>query len=146
MKNILLINGQNLNLIGKRETNIYGKISINDIKNECIEKGKELNITIDFRQTNSEGEIIDWIHEVDNNFDALIINPAGYTHTSIAILDSLKVVKKPKIEIHLSNIYSREEYRKKSLTSEAMNGLICGFGKEGYILAILAINKLIEEK
>jgi len=146
MKNILLINGPNLNLIGTRETGIYGNISIDDIKNECIEKGRKLNITIDFRQTNSEGEIIDWIHEINNNFDGLIINPAGYTHTSIAILDSLKVVKKPKIEIHLSNIYSREEYRKKSLTSEAMNGLICGFGKESYILAISAINELIEKK
>ena len=133
MKNVLLINGPNLNLIGARETDIYGNISIDDIKNECIIKGKENNINIDFRQTNSEGEIINWIHEVNGNFDGLIINPAGYTHTSIAILDSLKTIKKPKIEIHLSNIYSREEYRKKSITGEAMNGLICGFGKNGYI-------------
>ena len=113
MKNVLLINGPNLNLIGTRETNIYGNISIDEIKNECIEKGKKLDIKIDFRQTNSEGEIINWIHEVASDFDGLIINPAAYTHTSIAILDSLKVIKKPKIEIHLSNIYSREEYRKK---------------------------------
>tara|TARA_B100001013_G_C24420281_1_gene367544 strand:- start:220 stop:660 length:441 start_codon:yes stop_codon:yes gene_type:complete len=146
MKNVLLINGPNLNLIGARETDIYGNISIGDIKNECIIEGKENNINIDFRQTNSEGEIINWIHEVNDNFDGLIINPAGYTHTSIAILDSLKTIKKPKIEIHLSNIYSREEYRKKSITSEAMNGLICGFGKNGYILSILAIKELIENK
>ena len=146
MKNVLLINGPNLNLIGARETDIYGNISIDDIKNECIIKGKENNINIDFRQTNSEGEIINWIHEVNDNFDGLIINPAGYTHTSIAILDSLKAIKKPKIEIHLSNIYSREEYRKKSITSEAMHGLICGFEKNSYILSILAIKELIENK
>ena len=144
MKNILLINGPNLNLIGKREINIYGSESMDNIKSECIKKGLENNITIDFRQTNSEGEIINWIHEVNENFDGLIINPAGYTHTSIAILDSLKTIKKPKIEIHLSNIYSREEYRKKSITSEAMNGLICGFGRDSYILGIQAIIKLID--
>ena len=144
MKKVLIINGPNLNLIGTRETEIYGNISFDEIKNECIKKGKENNIEIDFRQTNSEGEIINWIHEVNNNYEGLIINPAGYTHTSIAILDSLKVLKKPKIEIHISNIYSRDEYRKKSVTSESVDGLICGFGKDSYILAILAIKKLME--
>ena len=144
MTKVLLINGPNLNLLGKRELDIYGKESIQDIKNLCIKKADKLNIDIDFRQSNSEGEIISWIHEVNENFDGLIINPAGYTHTSISILDSLKAIKKPRLEIHLSNIYSREEYRKKSITSEAMQGLICGFGKNGYMLAITAINNLLK--
>ena len=143
MKKILLINGPNLNLIGEREVNIYGKISIENIKERCIDEGKKLGLHIDFRQTNSEGEIINWIHEVKENFDGLIINPAGYTHTSIAILDSMKSMTKPKIEIHLSNIYSREDYRKKSITSEGVNGIISGFGINSYILALHAIKELI---
>ena len=144
MSKILIINGPNLNLLGTREINIYGNTTIEKIKEDCIKKGKEINMQIDFRQTNSEGEIINWLHEVNREFDGLIINPAGYTHTSISILDSLKSINKPKIEIHLSNIYSREEYRKKSITSEAMQGLICGFGKNGYMLAITAINNLLK--
>ena len=144
MSKILIINGPNLNLLGTRETDIYGNETIEKIKDDCIEKGKEIGIQIDFRQTNSEGEIINWLHEVNKEFDGLIINPAGYTHTSISILDSLKSINKPKIEIHLSNIYSREEYRKKSITGEAMHGLICGFGKNSYMLAITAINNLLK--
>ncbi len=146
MNKVLIINGPNINLIGSREVDIYGKTNIEDIKKNCIEEAKKINIEIDFRQTNSEGEIINWIHEVNKNFVGLIINPAGYTHTSISILDSLKAVKKPKIEIHLSNIYSREEYRKKSITSEGVNGLVCGFGVYSYILAIQAIKNLLTEK
>ena len=143
MNKILVINGPNLNLLGNREDNIYGTESLDDIELKCIEKAKDLNLEINFFQSNNEGEIINKIHEVDNTYDGLIINPAAFTHSSIAILDSLRAISKPKIEVHLSNIYSREEYRKKSITSESVNGLICGLGGYSYILGIEAIAKLI---
>ena len=142
-KKILIINGPNLNLLGQREDDIYGKDTLENIKNASETKGKSLDLTIDFFQSNNEGEIINKLHEVEELYDGLIINPAAYTHSSIAILDSLRAINKPKIEIHLSNIYSREEYRKKSITSEGVNGLICGFGANSYILGIEAIAKLI---
>jgi len=145
MSKILIINGPNINLIGTRETDIYGKTNISEIENQCKKKGLDINLEVEFRQTNSEGEIINWLHEVNNKFEGLIINPAGYTHTSISILDSLKSITKPKIEIHLSNIYSREEYRKQSITGEGVNGIICGFGVSSYILAIEAIKTLIKK-
>ncbi len=143
MKKILIINGPNLNLLGKREELIYGKATLEDIKNNCEKYSSKLKLKIDFFQFNNEGEIIDRIQEVEKKYDGLIINPAAYTHSSIAILDSLRAIKKPKIEIHLSNIYSREDYRKKSITSEGVDGLICGFGENSYILGIEAIHKLI---
>ena len=143
MKKILIINGPNLNLLGKREDDIYGKDSLDKIKDDCEKKGLEKKIEIIFFQSNNEGAIIDKIHEVNDNFDGLIINPAAFTHSSIAILDSLRAINKPKIEIHLSNIYAREEYRKKSITSEGVHGLICGFGGNSYLLGIEAICKLI---
>jgi len=143
MKKILIINGPNLNLLGNREDDIYGKDSLDKIKSDCEKKGIEKKLEIIFFQSNNEGEIIDKIHEVNDKFDGLIINPAAFTHSSIAILDSLRAISKPKIEIHLSNIYSREEYRKKSITSEGVNGLICGFGGDSYLLGIEAICKLI---
>ena len=142
-KKIIIINGPNLNLLGKREKDIYGKNSLDQIELDCIEVAKDKDLTIDFFQSNNEGEIIDKIHEVEKSYDGLIINPAAFTHSSIAILDSLRAINKPKIEIHLSNIYSREEYRKKSITSESVDGLICGFGGNSYILGIEAIAKLI---
>ena len=113
MKKILIINGPNLNLLGNREDDIYGKDSLDKIKSDCEKKGIEKKLEIIFFQSNNEGEIIDKIHEVNEKFDGLIINPAAFTHSSIAILESLRAINKPKIEIHLSNIYSREEYRKK---------------------------------
>ena len=124
MKKILIINGPNLNLLGNREDDIYGKDSLDKIKSDCEKKGIEKKLEIIFFQSNNEGHIIDKIHEVNDKFDGLIINPAAFTHSSIAILDSLRAINKPKIEIHLSNIYSREEYRKKSITSEGVHGLI----------------------
>ena len=129
--------------MGKREELIYGKATLEDIKNNCEQYSSKLKLKIDFFQFNNEGEIIDKIQEVEKKYDGLIINPAAYTHSSIAILDSLRAIKKPKIEIHLSNIYSREDYRKKSITSEGVDGLICGFGENSYILGIEAIHKLI---
>ncbi len=143
MKKIIIINGPNLNLLGQREENIYGKNTLDEIKIDCEKKAKEINLEINFFQSNNEGDIINKIHEVENKYDGLIINPAAFTHSSIAILDSLRAINKPKIEIHLSNIYAREEYRKKSITSEGVDGLICGFGGNSYILGIEAIAKLI---
>ena len=142
-KNIIIINGPNLNLLGNREDNIYGKDSLEVIKNKCEKLGQIKKIEISFYQSNNEGDIINKIHEVEKKYDGLIINPAAFTHTSVAILDSLRAITKPKIEIHLSNIYSREEYRKKSITSEGVDGLICGFGANSYILGIEAISNLI---
>ena len=143
MNKILIINGPNLNLLGNREDDIYGKDSLDKIKSDCEKKGIEKKLEIIFFQSNNEGEIIDKIHELNHKFDGLIINPAAFTHSSIAILDSLRAINKPKIEIHLSNIYAREEYRKKSITSEGVDGLICGFGGNSYLLGIEAICKLI---
>ena len=143
MKKILIVNGPNLNLLGNREDDIYGKDSLDKIRADCEKKGIEKKLEIIFFQSNNEGEIIDKIHEVNNKFDGLIINPAAFTHSSIAILDSLRAINKPKIEIHLSNIYAREEYRKKSITSEGVDGLICGFGGNSYLLGIETISKLI---
>ena len=143
MKKIIIINGPNLNLLGQREDDIYGKNTLEEIKKICENKGKTRNLEIDFYQSNNEGELINKIQEVAEIYDGLIINPAAFTHSSIAILDSLRAINKPKIEIHLSNIYAREEYRKKSITSEGVNGLICGFGPNSYILGIDAIANLI---
>ena len=143
MKKIIIINGPNLNLLGIREQGIYGDISLEKIKEISIKKSFELNLECFFCQSNNEGDIIEYIHSCEDKFDGLIINPAAFTHTSVALLDALRSINKPKIEIHLSNIYTREEYRKKSITSEGVNGLICGFGSLSYILAIEAINKLI---
>ena len=146
MKKILLLNGPNLNLLGTREPDVYGKKSLNDIKKMCEEKCNSLTLSCDFIQSNNEGELINLIQSVENDFEGLIINPAAFTHTSVALLDALRAIDKPKIEIHLSNIYTREDYRKKSITSEGVNGLICGFGNLSYILAIEALSKLIYKK
>ena len=143
MKKIIIINGPNLNLLGNREQDIYGNSSLEDIRKEAVIKSSELNLECIFSQSNSEGELINIIQSSDADYDGLIINPAAFTHTSVALLDALRSVNKPKIEIHLSNIYNREDYRKKSITSEGVDGLICGFGPLSYILAIEAISKLI---
>ena len=143
MKKIIIINGPNLNLLGNREKNIYGNISLADIKKKSLEKNLNLKLECNFIQSNNEGDLINHIQSVDKKYAGLIINPAALTHTSVALLDSLRAISKPKIEIHLSNIYAREDYRRKSITSEGVDGLICGFGSESYILAIEALSKLI---
>ena len=143
MKKIIIINGPNLNLLGNRETDIYGKTTLSEIEQLSKNKANELNLEISFFQSNSESEIINLIHKTQNDFDGLIINPAAYTHTSVALLDALKTISKPKIEIHLSNILKREDYRKNSITSEGVNGIICGFGPLSYILAIEAMYSLL---
>ena len=146
MKKILIINGPNLNLLGNREKNFYGNTSLEKIKTLCYDECKKNDLNLEFFQSNHEGELIEKIHSVENGFDGIIINPAAYTHTSIALLDALRATLKPKIEVHISNIYAREDYRRKSITSEAVNGIICGFGENGYLLAIEAMNKLIYNK
>ena len=144
MKKIIIINGPNLNLLGNREKDIYGDISLQDIEKKTKAKCKEMNMDLFFCQSNNEGELINFIQSAEEKYDGLIINPAAFTHTSVALLDALRAISKPKIEIHLSNIYNREDYRKKSITSEGVNGLICGFGSLSYILAVEAINNLIK--
>jgi len=143
MKKIIIINGPNLNLLGNREKDVYGKISMDEIEKQSRKKCENLNLELFFCQSNNEGEIINFIQSAEDKYDGLIINPAAFTHTSVALLDALRALSKPKIEIHLSNIYNREEYRRKSITSEGVNGLICGFGYWSYILAIEAINNMI---
>ena len=144
MKKIIIINGPNLNLLGNREKDIYGDISLQDIEKKTKAKCKEMNMDLFFCQSNNEGELINFIQSAEEKYDGLIINPAAFTHTSVALLDALRAISKPKIEIHLSNIYNREDFRKKSITSEGVNGLICGFGSLSYIHAIEAMNNLIK--
>ena len=141
-KNIIIINGPNLNLLGEREQSQYGSITFKKLKENCLEKSKELNINLEFVQSNIEGEIVTIIQKAKGNFDGIIINAAGYTHTSVAILDALLAIKIPTIELHITNIYNREEFRKKSLISRAVDGIICGFGVNGYIMALDSIKKL----
>ena len=141
---IIIINGPNLNLLGEREQSQYGSITFDDLKKKCIEKTKELKIDAEFFQSNVEGEIVSKIQDARNNFDGMIVNAAGYTHTSVAIRDALDVFKKPIIELHISNIYKREEFRHKSLISNIVTGGIFGLGSEGYILAIISLEKMIK--
>ncbi len=140
---ILFINGPNLNLLGEREQSQYGSISYDQLKELCVKKSKELDIELEFVQSNIEGEIVTWIQKSKNNHNGMIINAAGFTHTSVAIRDALQIFDKPKIELHISNIYKREEFRKKSLISDVVNGGIFGLGSNGYILAIMAIHKIL---
>ena len=145
MKNILIINGPNLNLLGEREQSQYGSITFDQLKKNCLEKANELNISLDFVQSNVEGEIVTLIQEARKNYEGLIINAAGFTHTSVAIRDALDIFKKPSIELHISNIYKREEFRHKSMISAVVKGIICGLGANGYILAINAMHELLKD-
>ena len=142
---IQIINGPNLNLLGKREPDIYGHLTLDQIGLEVEKYDSKKNISIDFYQSNIEGEIINKIQEASDTKHGLIINAAAFTHTSVAILDALNIVKFPKIEIHLTNIFAREEFRHKSMISKAVNGIICGFGLNSYILAIDAIESLLKK-
>ena len=141
---ILIINGPNLNLLGKREENHYGKTTFEELKRNCEDCVKNKDIELTFKQTNIEGEIVSLIQDSGEKFDGLIINAAGYTHTSVAIRDALVIFKKPSIELHISNIYKREEFRHKSMISDVVTGIICGLGTNGYILAINAMHELLK--
>ena len=142
---IIIINGPNLNLLGEREQSQYGTITFQKLKENCHQKSKDLELELEFSQSNIEGEIVNIIQEAKKKFDGIIINAAGFTHTSVAIRDALDIFKKPIIEIHISNIYKREEFRKKSLKSDIATGGIFGLGADGYILAIIAMQKLLKK-
>ena len=142
--NILFLNGPNLNLLGQREQSQYGSITYEDLKKKCEEKCKELDLKIEFIQSNVEGEIVSIIQSANEKFDGIIINAAAFTHTSVAIRDALEIYKKKKIEVHISNIYKREEFRQKSLLSGVVTGGIFGLGTECYILAIKALQSLMK--
>ena len=144
-KKILIINGPNLNLLGEREETKYGKVTLEEVKKNCEFHAKSINVEIHFYQSNIEGEIVTMIQKAKDNYNGIIINAAGYTHTSVAILDALLAVKLPTIEVHITNIYNREEFRKKSLISKAANGIICGFGVNGYIMALDSMKKILSK-
>ena len=144
--NIIIINGPNLNLLGEREQSQYGSVTFDKLKEKCLKKTAELKIDAEFFQSNIEGEIITKIQEARKSFDGMIINAAGFTHTSVAIRDALDIFKKPIIELHISNIYKREEFRQKSLISDVVSGGIFGLGPDGYILAIISIEKMLRNE
>ena len=142
---IIIINGPNLNLLGEREQSQYGSMSFDELKENCLKKASELKLNAEFFQSNVEGEIVNKIQEAKKKFDGIIINAAGFTHTSVAIRDALQVYKKPIIELHISNIYKREEFRHKSLISDIATGGIFGLGDNGYILAIIAMQNELQK-
>ena len=143
---IIIINGPNLNLLGEREQSQYGSNTLEEIKVKCIKKSKEIGLEVNFTQSNLEGEIVNIIQEARKEYKGLIINAAGFTHTSVAIRDALSLFKKPITELHISNIYKREEFRQKSLISDVVSGGIFGLGADGYILAIIAMQKLLKNE
>jgi len=143
---IIIINGPNLNLLGQREQSQYGSITFDKLRENCKKKSKELGLEVDFIQSNVEGELVNIIQESIKKFDGMIINAAAFTHTSVAIRDALSLFKKPIIELHISNIYKREEFRQKSLISDIVTGGIFGLGAEGYILAIISMQKLLSNE
>ena len=143
---IIIINGPNLNLLGEREQSQYGSVTFEKLKEKCLKKTTELKIEAEFFQSNIEGEIVTKIQDARKNFDGMIINAAGFTHTSVAIRDALDIFKKPIIELHISNIYKREQFRHKSLISEVVSGGIFGLGPEGYILAIISLEKILKNE
>ena len=142
---IIIVNGPNLNLLGEREQSQYGSITFEKLKENCQNESKKLGLKAEFVQSNVEGELVNLIQKSRNDYDGIIINAAAFTHTSVAIRDALDIFKKPIIEIHISNIYKREEFRQKSLISDIVTGGIFGLGSDGYILAIIAMQKLLKK-
>lgn len=140
---ILVINGPNLNLLGLREPEIYGHETLADIEEACLERAAELVVSVEFRQSNHEGQLVDWIHEARQSADGIIINAGAYSHSSIAILDALTAAGLPVIEVHMSNIYRREDFRHVSYVSRVAQGVICGLGGQGYELALTAMARLL---
>jgi len=143
---IIIVNGPNLNLLGEREQSQYGSTTFKELKENCLKKSNEIGIKLEFAQSNIEGELVNLIQDARKKFDGIIINAAGFTHTSVAIRDALDLFKKPIIELHISNIYKREEFRHKSLISDIATGGIFGLGAEGYILAIISIQKILQNE
>ena len=145
-KKILVINGPNLNLLGEREKDKYGSTSLSIIEKECSDYSDKNDLLVSFFQSNIEGEIVDSIQDSRKNMNGVIINAGGYTHTSVAIHDALKILKIPIIELHITNIYNREEFRHKSLISKLATGIICGFGVKGYIMALDALKNILKNE
>ena len=143
-KKILIVNGPNLNLLGDREKSKYGNDTLETVKKKCESHSKTIDVEIKFEQSNVEGEIVTMIQKAKDIFDGIIINAAGYTHTSVSILDALLAIKIPVIEVHITNIYNREEFRSKSLISRAAKGIICGFGVNGYIMALDSMKEYLK--
>jgi 3-dehydroquinate dehydratase-2 len=143
---IIIINGPNLNLLGEREQSQYGSTTFNQLKENCLNESSRIGIELEFAQSNIEGELVNMIQDARKKYDGMIINAAGFTHTSVAIRDALDLFKKPIIELHISNIYKREEFRHKSLISDIATGGIFGLGVEGYILAIISIEKILKNE
>ena len=143
---IVIINGPNLNLLGEREQSQYGSTTFDQLKENCLKESNKIGIELEFAQSNIEGELVNLIQEARKKYDGMIINAAGFTHTSVAIRDALDLFKKPIIELHISNIYKREEFRHKSLISDIATGGIFGLGVEGYILAIISIEKILKNE
>lgn len=142
---IAVLNGPNMNMLGLREPDLYGSDTLDDVEQLCAEVADELGLAIDFRQTNGEGELISWVQECRGRAQGIVINPAGYTNTSIALMDALLAVHLPVVEVHLTNIHRREEFRHVSYVSKAATGVICGLGVRGYALALTAMADLLEQ-
>lgn len=138
-KRILVLNGPNLNMLGLREPETYGSDTLADIEAMCTAEGKNLGLSVDFRQSNLEGDLVTWIQQARGNFDAIVINPAAYSHTSVAIHDALRIADMPVVEVHLTNIHARERFRHHSYVSAVAAGVICGLGPVGYKLALVAL-------
>lgn len=143
---VLVLNGPNLNMLGTREPDVYGAETLNDIEAKCRARASVLGLSLDFRQSNTEGELVDWVQQARGAFDVLIVNAGAYTHTSVALLDAIKAVSLPCIEVHLSNIHQREEFRHHSYVSKAAVGMIAGFGGFGYEMALEAAARLLTNK
>jgi 3-dehydroquinate dehydratase-2 len=142
---ILILNGPNLNLLGRREPDIYGRATLADIEAMCRAEAAWLGLDVDTRQSNSEGELVTWVQEVPRRFAGLILNAGAYSHTSVALLDALRTLEEPLIEVHLSNIYQREAFRQHSYVSLAAKGVICGFGPQGYVMALRALAAMLHD-
>ncbi len=140
---VAVLNGPNLNMLGLREPQLYGAATLDDVEQLCAETGESLGLSIDFRQTNGEGELVSWVQECRGRARGIVINPAGYTTTSIALMDALLAVELPVIEVHITNIHRREEFRQHSFVSKAARGVICGLGIRGYSLALTALAEII---
>lgn len=145
-KSVLIVNGPNLNMLGKREPEIYGHTTLSDIEQSCSTHAKQLGLSIEFMQSNSEGDLVSAIQNAHASHAGIIINAAAYTHTSVALMDALKAVGLPVIEVHLSNVFAREDFRHKSYISFAATGVICGLGAKGYILALDALTEIFDQQ
>ena len=146
MNKIIILNGPNLNLLGEREKNQYGSFTLKDIEQQCQSHADKNELDLSFYQSNIEGELVEKIQKSRNDHNGLIINAGGYTHTSVAIHDALKIIKIPIIELHITNIYNREEFRHKSLISKVAKGVICGFGSSGYLMALDAMKGYLKDE